>query len=293
MDKANDHLIRPMTEGTLLEITHSSKNAGSHRSGVMHLHGYYELYYLISGEVEYFILNRSHRLFEGDVVLIKPYESHTTVYSFESSMERITVKFDPKFLEGFQEHLREANADNLLKSDINVFRLSPDVRKKLSDTLDEMNREYLSQTRGAQTIIRLLLTKALIHLNGAFEAGNREIEAGRGSVRSKVNGIADYIYSHYDEDLSLAGLAGAFNISPFYLVRIFKRHTAFTPAEYINHVRIMEAVKLLRATNDSIADIAVNTGFNSMTHFGRVFKRLIGASPLKFRQNHKMTGQYN
>jgi len=86
------------------------------------------------------------------------------------------------------------------------------------------------------------------------------------------------------EALSLDFLSRRFHISKYYLCKKFKEITGFTVIECMNLVRIQEAQRLLKATPLSINDVAERTGFESATHFGRMFKRLTGSSALKFRR---------
>ena len=57
--------------------------------------------------------------------------------------------------------------------------------------------------------------------------------------------------------------------------------------EYLNKIRINEAQKLLTKTNKRITEIAIETGFNSLTNFGRVFKQISGCSPRQYKSRHK------
>ena len=76
--------------------------------------------------------------------------------------------------------------------------------------------------------------------------------------------------------ITINGLAGQFYISPSYLSRVFKKVTGFHLQEYIRHIRIREAKKRLRDTDEKILDIAADTGFKHISHFNKVFKEIVG-----------------
>lgn len=99
--------------------------------------------------------------------------------------------------------------------------------------------------------------------------------------------VIAYLHAHYDESLSLDQLAEHFYISSTYLCRIFKQTTGFTLVEYLQDVRVQQARAYLRETNWKVTSIAEKTGFDSIAHFGRVFKHLTGHTPLQYRKNTK------
>lgn len=88
-------------------------------------------------------------------------------------------------------------------------------------------------------------------------------------------------------DLTLKKTAQKFNMSSCYLSRLFKEGTGFTFIEYLNNVRIREAQSLLVSTDYKVMDICYKVGYNSISHFGRVFKEMTGYSPLQFRQRSR------
>ena len=92
-------------------------------------------------------------------------------------------------------------------------------------------------------------------------------------MHRKVSAIVNYINENYEKDyLTLSYLSEHFYISPSYLSRVFRKATGFTFIEYLNSVRIREALRLLRETNFKIIEVGVQSGFKSISHFGRVFK---------------------
>ena len=82
-------------------------------------------------------------------------------------------------------------------------------------------------------------------------------------------------------------MAARFYISPYYLSRLFRRVTGQSIVDYINNRRIDAARRLLKNTELSISDIAEQTGFASAAHFRRVFRDVMGISPLQYRKGHK------
>jgi YesN/AraC family two-component response regulator len=92
-----------------------------------------------------------------------------------------------------------------------------------------------------------------------------------------------FIDSHQAEDLCLGEVARAVNTSTFYFCKMFKKATGLHFTEYLSRVRIEKARNLLLNPNLRVSEIAYEVGFQSLTHFNRVFKKLIGNSPTEYR----------
>jgi AraC-like DNA-binding protein len=93
----------------------------------------------------------------------------------------------------------------------------------------------------------------------------------------------EYILEHQAEDISLGQVAKAVNTSTFYFCKMFKKATGLNFTNYLSRVRIERAKNLLLNPNLRVSEIAFEVGFQSLTHFNRVFKRIIGQSPTEYR----------
>jgi AraC-like DNA-binding protein/ligand-binding sensor protein len=93
----------------------------------------------------------------------------------------------------------------------------------------------------------------------------------------------EYIAQHQSEDLSLGQVARSVNTSTYYFCKLFKRYTGMHFTDYVSRVRIEKAKNLLLNPNLRISEIAYEVGFQSLTHFNRVFKKVLGLSPTEYR----------
>lgn len=101
-----------------------------------------------------------------------------------------------------------------------------------------------------------------------------------------------FIEEHSGEELSLRRVAKAVNIHPNYLSEKFKQVTGMNFVEYIACTRFKEACRLLHDGDLKISDIAFGAGFQSLSQFNRVFKRLSGKSPTQFRAARRVVLRY-
>ena len=99
--------------------------------------------------------------------------------------------------------------------------------------------------------------------------------------------VKNYINENYIYELKLATLADLANMSPSAFSRFFKLHTGRTLSDYIIDIRMGFATRLLLDTNDTIAEVGFNCGYNNLSNFNRIFKRKKGCSPSEFRENYK------
>ena len=93
----------------------------------------------------------------------------------------------------------------------------------------------------------------------------------------------EFIREHHTEDLSLGQVAAAVHTSIFYFCKLFRKVTGTTFTEFVSRTRIEKAKNLLLNPNLRISEIAYEVGFQSLTHFNRVFKTVIGESPTEYR----------
>jgi AraC-like DNA-binding protein len=92
-----------------------------------------------------------------------------------------------------------------------------------------------------------------------------------------------FISDNQSEELSLNQVAKAVNMSSFYFCKKFKKITGINFTEYITRVRIEKSRNLLLNPNLRVSEIAYEVGFQSLTHFNRMFKRVLGSSPTDYR----------
>jgi AraC-like DNA-binding protein/ligand-binding sensor protein len=93
----------------------------------------------------------------------------------------------------------------------------------------------------------------------------------------------EFINEHQAEDLTLGQVAKAVNTSTFYFCKMFKKATGINFTDYLSRVRIEKSKNLLLNPNLRVSEIAFEVGFQSLTHFNRVFKRILGQSPTEYR----------
>lgn len=95
-----------------------------------------------------------------------------------------------------------------------------------------------------------------------------------------------FIEEHLDEDLSNDDIAAHVFLNPIYLNRIFRKETGHTLAEFVQFRRMELAKELLKNTDLPVGSIGSRIGYANFSHFSRVFRKLVGSSPVDFRRMH-------
>jgi AraC-like DNA-binding protein len=104
------------------------------------------------------------------------------------------------------------------------------------------------------------------------------------STEEKLKRIFEFIRENYTSDISREGLAAAVGMNPNYFSSQFKEYTGKKINDYINELRINDAIERLNNREEKIIDVALSTGFDSLSTFNRAFKNVTGMNPTDFRK---------
>lgn len=102
-------------------------------------------------------------------------------------------------------------------------------------------------------------------------------------IMMKLNMVYDYINEHISEDLQLETVADVAGFSKFHFSRIFKQYSHMNYYDYLCTQRIKAAESLLFSPSLSITEVALQSGFASLTTFNRTFKKIKGCTPTQYR----------
>ena len=131
-----------------------------------------------------------------------------------------------------------------------------------------------------EAMVRLLEVFAL-HLSFAAEGIAVQQDHAEPPLVTRAR---QFIEEHQGEDIALGDVAKAVHASTFHFCKMFKKATGMTFTHYLSLTRVAKAKKLLANPQLRISEIAYEVGFNSLTHFNRMFRKLTGESPTAFRE---------
>lgn len=248
-----------------------------------HYHKSFEVYYLYSGERNYFIKDKTYHVKKGSLVLINEYDIHCTKESNKSGHERIVFNFNKDFMKNHVNNI-EFNLYECFEKDVHIIQLKENEQLFIETLLHKMIDEYENKPINYLDCIKSNIIQILLianrHINDDFYTKNIETER----TNKTISNIIGYINNNYFEDITLDFISEKFYISPCYFSRIFKQSTNYSFIDYLNNIRIKEAQKLLVRTDMNITSISEKVGYKSSTHFGRIFKKITGQSPTSFKK---------
>ena len=148
--------------------------------------------------------------------------------------------------------------------------------------LTEADMEQLNQ--GVTAILEkglFNLDETVAHISTALERKRKISQEAQRLVRKAMA----FIHDHYPESIKRREIAQYISISEDYLTYCFRQEFGTTPIAYLQRYRVNQAKHLLRDTDRAITEIALDVGFSDNSYFSRVFRRITGMSPEKFRHN--------
>lgn len=266
----------------------------------VHWHEELEIIYIKQGTLEITIDNTSYTGHAGSIFLVNPRELHF-MGSTDLSVAYYTLLFPLEFI-SFQsmDHLESSLFQPLRSGQLLFSHTIPDAN--LMDTLtsildeiiplnrrsrkdprrDEISYNQTSPSRQIET--RILLLQFFLKI---IDDGSLIMPSVPGKQSNMQRELLAYIENHYTEKISLQDLAACFHLSEKYVSRYFKEHFHLTFSDYVNHLRLTHAKKLLETTELSVTQVALDSGYSNVSYFIRSFKKIYDCSPLKYRKAAK------
>jgi AraC-like DNA-binding protein len=148
-----------------------------------------------------------------------------------------------------------------------------------------MYNELLFPEAGAEEVVRSMFRVLLIECcRQARKSSLEPLSQTAGPPIPWLEELRRKLDSEHRSQVSVEDLASDFGRTTSHLCRAFKKYTGKTVMDYVMERRVQSAMLQLRGTTDKIAGVALDSGFNDLSHFNRTFKRMLGCSPREYRQ---------
>ena len=241
---------------------------------IPHWHEHIEMLYALNGTCCFFCDGRPFEVKGGDLVVVNSAQIHS--FNLTEEVDYISILIYPEFF-------RDVAFDGVMLKN----HISGDPY--ILSCMEDIQREMENEETGSDMMQKSHMYRLMAYLSRNYTStiiSEREYEA-RQTKLARLNTVIEHISKNYSDSITTRDLAAMCFLSEEHFCRFFKGAMGKSVTEYVNGYRVEKATVLLKNTADNISEIAREVGFDDLNYFSRVFKRVMGISPGKYRLSKK------
>ena len=278
----------PITVRSVGTDAHRTPSHPHDLTEVEHSHDFSELVIVTNGSAMHWLEGTDFPVAAGDIFLLQGRQRH--YFHQRTNLELINIMYDPNQIGLPENELRR------MPGYCAMFMLEPNYRRqhrfasrlhlgrvllaRAERLAEEMEVESISTDTGHSIVLRAKLMELLVFLSRAY-TNSDSVEA---HALLRLGDVIGALESDYAKDWKLDDLVKVAHMSRSNLMRTFRKATGKTPIEYLLRIRIQRAMAMLRNSDRTITEIAMEVGFNDSNYFSRQFRRITNESPRDFRR---------
>lgn len=251
-----------------------------------HWHEAIEILFVLEGELEIRVNQDDYQLRAGDIFLVNRNELHfinsRTVFG---KTHVLALQFESSF---FKKQGIDIEQKRFYLNSKEVRAGSMSVLDEIKYILANMMNLVLNRTKLYHLKIKIMLLDLVVILLEHFEVPtqtkNKQIENDQRLIE-----ILKYMNSHCIEaHIGLQDIAKEFSLNPQYLSRYFKSNVGVSLKKYLDNMRLNKSLFALRTTDKTVTELAYNFGFPDNKAYYRVFKEVLGITPIQYREHYQI-----
>ena len=254
----------------------------------LHEHDFHEIVIVASGNGWHVLNDEPHLLSCGDVFYLKTGDRHA--FDEVNDLYLTNVLYRPNDLmlhaDRVGHYLQPTAAE---AGERRYWQISAGVLDALAQLLAAIARESQRSDLASELMAESYFVQLLVTLWRARFA----TDAGKLAPSARLAQVLKYLRDNCTQPVDLDHVARRFGYAPRTFRRVFREATAITPHGYLVKLRLGHAMRALRASEDTITDIAFAAGFNDANYFSYAFSKLIGISPKRYREQVRSTGRHS
>ncbi|WP_319468469.1 AraC family transcriptional regulator [uncultured Trichococcus sp.] len=277
----------------------SNNQTNEDTSSQLHKHNFFELIYVIDGQIDFRIEDTHRRYHAGDACIINSNVKHVELRNSQCTV--LYLNFKPEFYKNLNLYFQESNdqpteLSNFFKRNehstqridyIDFFPVPSAIRDPSQESLQvlfHLIEELLFKRAGYQDIVTGYIKRLFSFLQtpSTYSCSNTQFQILES--QSLFERTLSYLYNN-KRKVSRAELAEELHYNGNYISHVFQKHTGQTLASYIRNNYLNEASNLLLNTTMSITDIIKKLGFENRTAFYNQFKNKFGVTPQIYRNS--------
>lgn len=255
-----------------------------HQSFPKHWHTQIEIIAPLSDNYRMTLGHREYLLNKNQICLISPHQLHSL--SKSNTDPELILQFSPSPFNQIHDYVTYKNLlfrESVIDiTDPTPFQENPlDILLRIKDLFysDLIFKEF----HMLRELFRFFIVVGEHNLlkENALSAQKTPRQK---ALDQKFSAVSDYIQAHLTESITLEDLASCAGFSKYHFSRLFREYYQTTLSEYLTNLRIAKATELFENPDLSIMDVAMQSGFSSMSSFNRIFKKVNHCTPSEFRK---------
>jgi AraC-like DNA-binding protein len=249
-----------------------------------HYHPEYELVYVEAVTGIRHVGQHISSFMESDLVLIGPNVPHLNFdYGIETDYHQIVVQLKENFLgDAFRETPEFSKIYDLFEKAYLGLSFGEETKRIVSEKLRHMQGlpHFEQLINLLEVFQRLATSKEITTLNEQDTSIKLFLDD-----KIRMGSVYKYIHANYDKDPDVNAVAANVHLSTAAFCRYFKKQTKMTFTDFVNQYRITQA-KTLLIKGLTVSEACYEVGFESLSHFNKLFKKLAGENPSAFRKKY-------
>lgn len=254
-----------------------------------HLHHHPEIQLTLIKESQGTIIAGDHvgRFKAGDVFVIGSNQPHVfrndaIYFKKNKRANAVSIFFDENTLGStFWQSAELKDVRAFFQNSAGGYKVTDKKQQRIAHIL-----EIISHAKGIEKLIHFLeVIKLLSTKKNLIPLSKQNIQP---SIKSfdgtRLNQIFEYSFKESHRPIKLEEIARIANLTPQAFCKYFKTRTRKTYINFLNELRINNACQLLQNEDKPITSVCYETGFNNLSHFNRLFKKVTGRTPKEYRQ---------
>ncbi len=251
-----------------------------------HFHPEYEIVYVEGGSGTRHVGQHLSNYHDNDLIFIGPDVPHLNFdYGLSHEVNQIVIQLREDFLgDQFLQAPEMAAIHELFRQARYGLCFSGETKRQVAEKLKQMPAmEHFAQLICLLEIFQLMATsKEVVRLNSEVNSYNQQ---QKDKDKDRMQVIYDYVDAHYHLKPDVNFMAAQVHMTTAAFCRYFKKQTGMTFTDFVNHCRINQAKNLL-LQDKTVGEACFSTGFDQLSYFNKVFKKLNGENPTAFKKRY-------
>lgn len=251
----------------------------------LHTHEFYEIFLVTGGRVVHIVNGVEDTLADGSLVFVRPEDAHCYEKSEDSQCQLYNLAFPRQVVDALSRFLEDGfPSEGLLFSTLPPKTLlSQEEKSMVIQELEKLSILHQSNKRAVRCQMRIFLSFIFSTYFSKFHH-----KTGK-SIPSWLIELCSEMKKKENFFIGLPRLHELGKRSPEHINRMFAKHLGKSPTLWINDTRLLYAANRLTNSDEEIINVALDSGFQNLSHFYHQFKLRFETSPYQYRKHHRQS----